>query len=69
MNYRRIKKIFLSDFIGELSEGENFVVENDDDDDKSLVVSFLMDFYNVVVVVYERLRLFGKCDYYIIDRI
>lgn len=36
MNYRRTKKILLSDPTGELSEGENSVVENDDDDDKSL---------------------------------
>ena len=69
MNYRRTKKILLSDPTGELSEGENSVVENDDDDDKSLAVSLLMDFYNVVVVVHERLRLSGKCDYHTTDRI
>lgn len=40
MNYRRTKKILLSDPNGELSEeGENSVAENDDDDDKSLANS------------------------------
>lgn len=39
MNYRRTKKILLSDPTGDISEGENSVVENDDDDDKSEAVS------------------------------
>lgn len=40
MNYRRTKKILLSDPNGELSEeGESSVAENDDDDDKSLANS------------------------------
>ena len=40
MNYRRTKKILLSDPTGELSEeGDSSVAENDDDDDKSEAVS------------------------------
>ncbi|XP_015769344.1 PREDICTED: serine/threonine-protein kinase TAO1-like [Acropora digitifera] len=43
MNYRRTKKILLSDPNGELSEeGESSVAENDDDDDKSLASYFLV---------------------------
>lgn len=42
MNYRRTKKILLSDPTGELSEeGDSSVAENDDDDDKSEAVSYL----------------------------
>lgn len=55
MNYRRTKKILLSDPNGELSEeGESSVAENDDDDDKSLAVSYLLlDLHDVEVVVHK----------------
>ena len=46
MNYRRTKKILLSDPTGELSEeGDSSVAENDDDDDKSEAVSYLYWMY------------------------
>lgn len=46
MNYRRTKKILLSDPTGELSEeGDSSVAENDDDDNKSEVVSYLSWIY------------------------
>ena len=55
MNYRRTKKILLSDPNGELSEeGESSVAENDDDDDKSLAVSYLLlDLHDVEVKVHQ----------------
>lgn len=41
MNYRKMKKMIMGDFTGELSEeGDSFIVEIEDDDDKLEVVSY-----------------------------
>jgi len=40
MNYRKMKKIIMSDPTGESEEGDISVAETEDEDDKSEAVSF-----------------------------
>lgn len=40
MNYRKMKKMIMSDPSGEGEEGDSSVAETEDDDDKSEAVSF-----------------------------
>ena len=49
MNYRKMKKMIMSDPSGEGEEGDSSVAETEDDDDKSEVVSF---FYNMTTSIY-----------------
>lgn len=54
MNYRKMKKMIMGDFSGEVSEeGDNSIVEIEDDDDKLEVVScFLLLFYFWIILMF-----------------